>query len=40
MKMETAVYAPSSATVTEVVAAAGARVEAHDLVLVLEAEPD
>ena len=39
MKMETAVYAPSAATVTEVVAAAGARVEAHDLVLVLELEP-
>ncbi len=38
MKMETAVYAEVDGVVTEVVAASGARVEPHDLVLVLEPE--
>jgi len=38
MKMETAVYAEIDGVVTEVVAGAGARVEPHDLVLVLDPE--
>jgi pyruvate carboxylase len=36
MKMETAVYAETSAVVKEVVIEAGHRVDAHDLVIVLE----
>ena len=38
MKMETAVYAEVSGVVTEVVAPAGTRVEAHELVIVLQPE--
>ena len=37
MKMETAVYADTAGTVTEIAAAPGSRVEPHDLVLVLGA---
>ncbi len=36
MKMETAVYAESAGKVTEIVAPAGTRVDAHDLLMVLE----
>ena len=36
MKMETAVYAEAAATVGEVIVEAGHRVEAHDLVVVLD----
>jgi pyruvate carboxylase len=38
MKMETAVYAEVAGVVTEVVAPAGTRVEAHELVIVLQPE--
>ena len=37
MKMESAVYATIDGTVTEVVVGGGTRVEAHDLVVVVEA---
>ena len=36
MKMETAVYAETAATVREVAVEAGHRVEAHDLIVVLD----
>ena len=36
MKMETAVYAEIDGTVEEVASSAGTRVDAHDLVLVIE----
>ena len=39
MKMETAVYSEAAGTVSEIVAPASTRVEAHDLVLVLTLEP-
>ena len=38
MKMKTAVYAEVSGVVTEVVAPAGTRVEAHEQVIVLQPE--
>jgi pyruvate carboxylase len=36
MKMETAVYAKTAGKVTELVSTAGTRVEAHDLVVVMD----
>jgi pyruvate carboxylase len=40
MKMETAVYSPRDALISDVLVAAGSTVEAQDLLVVLEVKPD